>query len=217
MPRGVVGERVLDLLLGRLAVDEVGLVDVADEILGQDVVDIAVLVDGEDVTVGIDGAAGGPQDDLASGMGGHPVGDVVDLVAVDDPRLLRLGAVLADLCDAEAREAGIASVGGRGSSGGGRGQGYKGVDERRARSRRPRRPGKGHEAEGGAEGSDGRRGTTRRYPSPRASWTACIIGRGRVSTSAVASRWRGEPEGSPLFLLLLLCCRRRPRRTHKSQ
>ena len=65
----VVGKRILNLILGRQAVNEVGLVYVADEVLRKDIVDVLILVDAEDVPVGVDGAASGTQDDLTAGMG----------------------------------------------------------------------------------------------------------------------------------------------------
>ena len=37
------------------------------------------------------------QDNLPAGMGGDPVGNVIDLVLVDDPGVVGVGAVLADL------------------------------------------------------------------------------------------------------------------------
>jgi hypothetical protein len=80
-----------------------------------------VLVNGKDVPVGIYRTACGTEDDIASRMGANPLGNVVDLVIVYDPRVVRVSIVLADFRDAIPRERRVAGVGGSIAS---RGRGF---------------------------------------------------------------------------------------------
>lgn len=119
MSARVVGEWIFNLFLCWLSIDEVRRVDVTDEVLIQDIIDILVLVDGKDVPVEVYRTASGTQDDIASRMGADPLSNVVDLVIVYDPRVIRVSIVLADFRDAIPRERRVAAVGGSIASSGG--------------------------------------------------------------------------------------------------
>lgn len=61
-------ERILNLVCGCFAVDQISWIDLANEVFLQDIVDILFLVNGKDVPIRIYTAASGPKNDFASGM-----------------------------------------------------------------------------------------------------------------------------------------------------
>jgi len=102
---------VLDLLLRKLAIDEIGAVDITDEVGFEYLPNIRLLMDGEDVPERVNAASSGPQNDLTARVSRNPVGDVVDFVAVRHPGTIGLGAVFSDLRDAKSWQAWVSAVG----------------------------------------------------------------------------------------------------------
>jgi hypothetical protein len=64
-------------------------------------------MDGEDVPVGLDTAAHGAEDHIATGMVWHPIGNVVDAVAAVYPVAFGLAIVMVDLVESEESSLGI--------------------------------------------------------------------------------------------------------------
>ena len=95
------GKRVVNVIGGHLAVDQVLRVEIADVVAVEDVVDVLFLVDRKDVPVLVDGASGGTEDDFAAGVGRDPVCDVVDFGASDNPFGVRAFAVGFDVREAD--------------------------------------------------------------------------------------------------------------------
>ena len=91
----------------RVPVYKVSRVDLADEVLFQDVVDVLVSMDGEDVPIGLDTAAHGAENHIATGVVWHPIGDIVDAVAAIYPVAFGLAIVMVDFVESEESSLGI--------------------------------------------------------------------------------------------------------------
>jgi hypothetical protein len=66
---------------------------------------------GKDVPVRVNGAARSAKDNITTGMRPYPLGDVVDFVAVDNPRVVRMRIMFANFGDAISRKRGIRAIG----------------------------------------------------------------------------------------------------------
>ena len=93
-------ERVLDVVLGYLAIDQIARVDIANVVLVEDLIDFWLLVNRKDIPICVNHPADCSEDDFATWVVGYPICDVVDFGSFNHPSTFSGTTMLSDLLEA---------------------------------------------------------------------------------------------------------------------